>query len=709
MSVNVEVADVLAWARAYDGPKFHALLCDPPYHLVSGNAVYDLPLTGAGNPRTPRPTGKAGGFMGKQWDGGDIAFRPETWAALAEHLHPGAFIMAFASSRGWHRLACAIEDAGLIIHPSIFGWGTGQGFPKATRIDTQIDKANGREFEDRYALGRHIRERREAAGVTRAEVNERWGAVAICNHWEAQDANNASVPTPKDWAILKEWLDCDARFDALVDRVGAEREVVGVQHGAMSGWDMDGGTKFVSRDITLPATPLAAAWEGHRYGRQALKPALEPIIVAQKPYAGRPVDCIVATGAGSLWIDGARVPTASQADRDETERKNQHTRFANPGSNRDSYSGSMPPRTDYSAAAGRWPPNFALSHVGPSPCPCAAYTPDGAPVAGCRECGGGGVRPGCERVGVRRVRGTGEVTQGGVRRYTLDGANGPRRGKYHGPADADGLELVAEWRCTESCPVRRLGEQSGELAAGNHPRVRNTTGYIGGLKQGATGHDGRKMDAGNCSRFFPNHDYSLDIAERIAAADPVAYVAKASRRERNAGCEGLEERDGSVGDRRPSGSMSQRIHADEGRPETRARNPHPTVKPLALARWLATLLLPPAAYAPRRLLVPFAGSGSECLGGLLAGWEEIVGIEAEAEYADIARARVRWWSANRDKAPEVRGMTRAEPLHSRGGRDMRGGKFAAEDAIDRTTAPRNGHAAPAPKPIPLPGFEVSDE
>ena len=46
-----------------------------------------------------------------------IAFRPETWAALARHLLPGAFIMAFASSRGWHRLACAMEDAGLTIRP----------------------------------------------------------------------------------------------------------------------------------------------------------------------------------------------------------------------------------------------------------------------------------------------------------------------------------------------------------------------------------------------------------------------------------------------------------------------------------------------------------------------------------------------------------------------------------------------------------------
>ena len=73
------------------------------------------------------------------------------------------------------------------------------------------------------------------------------------------------------------------------------------------------------------------------------------------------------------------------------------------------------------------------------------------------------------------------------------------------------------------------------------------------------------------------------------------------------------------------------------------RNPHPTVKPIDLTRWLATLLLPPAEYAPRRILIPFAGSGSECIGAHLAGWEEIIGIEMEKEYVEIAEARLKHW------------------------------------------------------------------
>ena len=136
--------DVLHWAETTPPIGAHALICDPPYHLVSGNAVYDLAKTGAGHDRVRRKTA-GGGFMGARWDGLDtdgrgIAFRAETWAALARHLLPGAFVMAFASSRGWHRLAVAMEDAGLIIHPSIFIYAYGSGFPKATRIpDERFD------------------------------------------------------------------------------------------------------------------------------------------------------------------------------------------------------------------------------------------------------------------------------------------------------------------------------------------------------------------------------------------------------------------------------------------------------------------------------------------------------------------------------------------------------------------------------------------
>lgn len=423
--IDLISADVLEWAANYTGPKFHALLCDPPYHLHDGN-----------------PNAK-GGFMGKQWDGGDIAFDPATWAALAEHLHPGGFIMAFASSRGWHRLACAIEDAGLRIHPSIFGWAQGSGFPKATRIDTQIDKAAGA--------------KREGTGESRHR-----------NVKPYDDSN---------------------------------------------GWNANNTTG--NFEYTAPATPLAAVWEGHRYGGQALKPALEPIIVAQKPCAGRPVDSITATGAGALWVDGGRVATRDDCARPGPVLDIRGGRFG---------SGPKPridrPESENGNPAGRWPPNFVLTHVPPAPCPCAAYTPDGAPVAGCRECGGTGTRPGCERVGVRRVR-TSSHSQGAARGQTIPkGAQGDVYSPFENTVntshvDADGLEAVAEFLCREECPVRRLGEQSGERAgAVSNGRAQNGAAFDVGSHAQRPG----PSDTGTAARFFPNISWELNVAE---SADPV--------------------------------------------------------------------------------------------------------------------------------------------------------------------------------------------
>ena len=67
------------------------------------------------------------------------------------------------------------------------------------------------------------------------------------------------------------------------------------------------------------------------------------------------------------------------------------------------------------------------------------------------------------------------------------------------------------------------------------------------------------------------------------------------------------------------------------------------VKPLALAQWLATLLLPPEEYAPRRMVIPFCGTLSEGIGALVAGWDEIVAIDSDRESCDIGEARLAHW------------------------------------------------------------------
>jgi site-specific DNA-methyltransferase (adenine-specific) len=69
------------------------------------------------------------GFMSQAWDKRGIAFDPSTWTTIGTALKPGGYLLAFGGTRTWHRMACAIEDSGLVIQDTIM-WVYGQGFPK---------------------------------------------------------------------------------------------------------------------------------------------------------------------------------------------------------------------------------------------------------------------------------------------------------------------------------------------------------------------------------------------------------------------------------------------------------------------------------------------------------------------------------------------------------------------------------------------------
>ena len=141
-------------------------------------------------------------------------------------------------------------------------------------------------------------------------------------------------------------------------------------------------------------------------------------------------------------------------------------------------------------------------------------------------------------------------------------------------------------------------------------------------------------DTGGASRFF--------------------YTTKVSRGEREAGCSNLEQHAQGVGalrDGNRAGVINQASPpGSKGASSPRAgagrtglvSNIHPTLKAIELTRWLATMLLPPprADGQPRRILVPFSGAGSEMIGCLQAGWDEVIGIEGEANYIEIAKSRI---------------------------------------------------------------------
>jgi len=82
------------------------------------------------------------GFMGKAWDSTGVAYQVDLWRECLRVLKPGGHLLAFGGSRTYHRLACAIEDAGFEIRDQIM-WVYGSGFPKSHDVSKAIDKAAG--------------------------------------------------------------------------------------------------------------------------------------------------------------------------------------------------------------------------------------------------------------------------------------------------------------------------------------------------------------------------------------------------------------------------------------------------------------------------------------------------------------------------------------------------------------------------------------
>ena len=108
-----------------EGVQVDSVVTDPPYEL---------------------------GFMGKSWDSTGIAFQKETWELAYQLLKPGGHLLAFSSSRTYHRMAVAIEDSGFNIRDQIM-WLYGSGFPKSLNIGKAVDKKQG---NDREVLGTKI-------------------------------------------------------------------------------------------------------------------------------------------------------------------------------------------------------------------------------------------------------------------------------------------------------------------------------------------------------------------------------------------------------------------------------------------------------------------------------------------------------------------------------------------------------------------------
>jgi len=422
-----------------------AIITDPPYDLVSINKRFGKEGS------APAQYGKdgsfsrlSGGFMGKQWDGTGIAFKPDVWIECLRVLKYGGYLLSFGGTRTYHRMTCGIEDAGFEIRDCIM-WIYGSGFPKSLNIGKKIDEIQGNERED---IG--------------ADPNSRDGG---------------------------------------------------------------GNIQIIQKNKEQRLSKGSSEWEG--WGT-ALKPAVEPIVVARKPLSEKNVALnVLKWGTGGINIDESRIgneilnnPFAG----------NKNTGWVDGADERDEkgkgmFSGLKQGET---IVQGRFPANIILDEE-------SAKMLD-------------------EQSGERKVGWTNKDKQQGQSNFGIGNVNGKEFGEHY-------------------------------------------------------------SDKGGASRFF--------------------YVAKASKSERNFGCEEFETKAKCEIDKMGEEKCSMKTGSGNDR-NVAYKNNHPTVKPIILMQYLIKLISREGAI----ILDPFLGSGTTAIACLKTN-RQFIGIEKESDYVKIAQARIK--------------------------------------------------------------------
>ena len=263
---TVVTADCIAAMAGMAESSVDAIVTDPPYGLE---------------------------FMGKEWDHGVPG--SVFWVPALRVLKPGGHLLAFGGTRTYHRLVCAIEDAGFEVRDTI-AWMYGSGFPKSLDVSKAIDKA-ARGFPQ---------------GTHRVDPEN-----PNAGGFKTQRTEGKRSQTDK-----------------------------GQHFGAGPGSFMAEAGEPDRRAITDPAAQRWAGWG------TALKPAFEPIVVARKPLVGTVAANVLAHGTGALNIDACRVePTGETMDRDGEASRDR--RYADRGAT----NFAATPGVRGGAANGRFPAN----------------------------------------------------------------------------------------------------------------------------------------------------------------------------------------------------------------------------------------------------------------------------------------------------------------------------------------------------------------
>ena len=199
------------------------------------------------------------GFMGKSWDNSGIAYNVDVWREVFRVAKPGAHIIAFGGSRTYHRLACAIEDAGWEIRDQI-QWIYGSGFPKSLDIAKQMDKNAGiwrgrageaHEDDDKRSFGQHYERTEKGQAVTEnAKQWDGWGTALKPAHEPAVLARKPIVGNVVN--NVNKWGVGGLNIDGT--------RIAGALEGNPNHFKKTDGNIFVSKFFEPPIVRLDGRW-----------------------------------------------------------------------------------------------------------------------------------------------------------------------------------------------------------------------------------------------------------------------------------------------------------------------------------------------------------------------------------------------------------------------------------------------------------------
>jgi len=540
--------------------------------------TFNLNLTLAVVHRLQNPNLPSKDFMGKPWDLPSVAI----WKECFRVLKPGGYLLAFAGTRTFDIMSMGIRMAGFEnrdtvaaqFGPSVMQWQNGQGFPKSLNVSKAIDRKLG---ATRKVVG-------TKKGVGGENLND------IVNGREVRQTTE------------------DGGKGVGAYGVGAKQVAIDI-------------------DVTEPGSEEAKKWDG--YGT-ALKPAWEPIIMFRKPLSEKSVaDQILKTGTGAINIDACRVGGGEERKIDNYTSTGSQGCIAHPDYG--SHAGEK--YTSRTVTHGRWPANLILVHA-----------------------------EGCKVIGTKKVKAP------VINRFD-DGMKPFGEGAGHEftstpTGDANGQEDVAVFECVEGCPAKVLDEQSGFLKGGmsttscvERPEGKESTTYSGKDFMGKKLSGPHHGDSGGASRFFAQFEQeetTYDCAEGcpIKELDEQSGELKTNAGQIKEGMASMGYHGGNGSTRTvvadtggasrffaqfdPDASFIYQAKAGpaEKRLDTEVEA-HPTVKPVALMRYLVRLVTPPGGI----VLDPYVGSGTTAVAAVLEG-VQFIGMDKHEPYVQRARLRV---------------------------------------------------------------------